>query len=83
MIAKPILFIFPNPTSTSSSTFTLQLPPDFTPATLQIFTTLGAMVYEQNITQASTLIQLNKAAGIYFVKVDDGDKVVMGKLVMQ
>ncbi len=76
-----VLSIFPNPTTTN--TFTLQLPPDFSPATLQIFNTLGALVYEQSITQASTLISLNKPAGIYFVKVDDGDRVVMGKLIIQ
>ena len=77
------LSIFPNPTTTASTSFTLQLPPDFSPATLQIFNTLGAMVYEQSITQASTLIQLNKTAGIYFVKVNDGNKVFMGKLVVE
>ena len=74
------LILYPNPATT---TFTLQLPPDFSPATLQIFNALGAMVYEQSITQASTLIHLNKPAGIYFVKVDDGDRVVMGKLVVE
>ncbi len=74
------VILYPNPTTT---TFTVQLPPDFSPATLQIFNALGALVYEQSITQASTLINLNKPAGIYFVKVDDGDKVLMGKLVVQ
>ena len=74
------LILYPNPTAT---TFTLQLPSDFSPATLQIFNALGALVYEQSITQASTLINLNKTAGIYFVKVDDGDRVVMGKLIVE
>ncbi len=72
--------IYPNPTSDN---FTLQLPPDFSPATLQIFNTLGELIYEKAIDQTSTLIHLNKAAGIYFVKVDDGNKVLMGKLVVE
>jgi len=72
--------IYPNP---ASGNFTLELNSGFTATNIQIFNTLGALVYEQAISQLSTNINLNAPAGIYFVKVSDSDKMHTQKLIIE
>jgi hypothetical protein len=72
--------IYPNP---ASGNFTLELNSGFTATNIQIFNTLGALVYEQAISQLSTNINLNALAGIYFVKVSDREKMHTQKLIIE
>lgn len=75
-----VFALYPNP---ATSNFTLELSSGFTTAKVQIFNTLGAMVYEQAINQSSTLINMNVPAGIYFVKVSGQEKTLSQKLIIQ
>ncbi len=72
--------LYPNP---ATSNFTLELSSGFTTAKVQIFNGLGALVYEQAISQLSTNINLSAPAGIYIVKVSDREKIVTQKLIVE
>jgi uncharacterized repeat protein (TIGR03803 family) len=74
------LSVFPNPATTD---FTIQLNSEFKNSQLEIFNNLGEKILEQVINQQSTKINLKSPAGIYFVKVSDGEKIYTQKLVIQ
>jgi len=75
-----VFTLYPNP---ATSNFTLELSSGFSGANVQIFNALGALVYEQAISQLSTNINLNAPAGIYFVKVSDREKMYTQKLIIE
>jgi hypothetical protein len=50
---------------------------------VKIFDTTGRLAYEQTISiQKSTIINCIFSPGVYFVKVDVGEKVCLQKLVI-
>jgi hypothetical protein len=72
--------LYPNP---ATSNFTLELSSGFSGANVQIFNALGALVYEQGISQPTTVININVPSGIYFVKVSDREKMYTQKLIIE
>ncbi len=72
--------LYPNP---ATSNFTLELSSGFGGANVQIFNALGALVYEQAISQPATTINMHVPAGIYFVKVSDREKMHTQKLIIE
>jgi hypothetical protein len=72
--------LFPNPTL---STFTVINPFSNMDSHLSIYNMLGEEVYQQILTSVYQQIQLNASPGIYFVRVNDGEKVYTQKLVME
>jgi hypothetical protein len=50
---------------------------------LQIFNTLGTSVYQTTLTSKHQTLNPNLPAGIYFVRVSDGEKVYTQKLVLE
>jgi Secretion system C-terminal sorting domain len=74
--------IFPNP---SSELFTISFPDNFINGELEIYSVLGEKVYSDNINkQSKKEINLKKiGAGIYFVKVFDGEKSYSKKLIIE
>ncbi len=79
--------IFPNP---ATSTFTIKNISSSNKSLLQIFNPLGEIVYAETRGIASLpagknefVVQPNLTAGIYFVRVGDGERSVVRKLVIQ
>jgi hypothetical protein len=70
------ILLFPNPTSSSFRIKSQLINPH-----LEIFSTLGERIYSAALKNEN--IELNAAAGIYFVKVTEGEKVYTQKLVIQ
>lgn len=74
------IFIYPNPTT---SIFTLQTIQPFINSTLTITNTLGEKILEQKIISERTEINLSsQSGGIYFVKVMEGNKMAVRKIVL-
>lgn len=75
-----LLTIYPNP---FSNQFTINYVPTSV-ATVEVFNLLGNKVVNQTFTQKNTVIDLtNQPNGIYLVKVTDGSKVLIKKVVKQ
>jgi hypothetical protein len=76
------LFIYPNP---SNTTFTISFNElQIQNAELKIFDITGRVVHEQTIiNQKSEIINCPFASGIYFVKVSDGERVFVEKVVVE
>jgi hypothetical protein len=72
--------LYPNP---ATSNFTIKLSSGFSGANVQIFNALGALVYEQTISEPTTVINMNAPTGIYFVKVSDREKMYTQKLIIE
>lgn len=74
--------VFPNPTTNA---FTLKNLPSKDPsATLSILNVLGETVYTKNLFGKNEYtVDANFAKGIYFVRVSDGEKNVVRKLVVE
>jgi hypothetical protein len=72
--------IYPNP---SNGTFAIQFKNSLKNGTIEVFNSLGQQVYVRNISgSAKEVIDLNAAAGIYFVKIFNGEKIITQKLVI-
>jgi hypothetical protein len=73
---------FPNP---AHETFTLTLDKRMNgeDAQLQLIDIQGRLVKEQKIASSRTIINIPYAAGAYFVKVKDGEKEYMQRLVIE
>jgi hypothetical protein len=74
---NPKLSIYPNPTS---GTFKIQTP-QLINSQLEIFNMLGEKIYSDLLRDEN--IELNARAGIYFVRVSDGEKVYTEKVVIE
>jgi hypothetical protein len=74
--------IYPNPTT---STFTISLPnqSSLLNSQLKIYDVTGRVVHEQIITQKSEIINQHLAPGVYFVKVEEGEKNFTQKLIVE
>ncbi|HKR04410.1 MAG TPA: T9SS type A sorting domain-containing protein [Bacteroidia bacterium] len=77
-----IFNISPNPTTNN---FTITFPNTIHKGSIEIYTILGKKIFNENIFNSSQKeIHLkNGAAGIYFVKVRDGEKEYGEKLVIE
>jgi hypothetical protein len=72
--------IYPNP---NNGVFTLTLN-NTNHAEVAIYTVSGQLVLQQKLTQVVNTINLtNYAKGMYFVKVNTNDKIVIEKIVVQ
>jgi hypothetical protein len=73
--------IFPNP---AHDNFTITLNQQINNGELKIYDVTGRVVHEQTIiNQESEIINYHLSAGIYFVKVRDGEKAYTQKLVIE
>lgn len=73
--------IFPNP---AYGNFTITLNQQINNGELKIYDVTGRVVHEQTIiNQKSEIINYHLSAGIYFVKVSDGEKIYTQKLVIE
>jgi hypothetical protein len=82
---SPSINLFPNPTS---GDFTLSiLGKAKSKFSIEIFNTLGEEIYSDETKDPSTHfiknIQLIEKAGIYFVRINDGEKKYIQKLIIQ
>jgi len=83
-INQALLVASPNPTN-DFATVTLPAGYEQLGLKLQIFNSLGALVYETVLTQSLTLIDCSTCAnGLYTMRVPVSDQLVMtGKLIKQ
>ena len=70
--------ISPNP---ARDNFSIQISASFNNARVEIYNVLGEKIYSSQLN--SKQIHLNVSAGIYFVKVIDGEKIICKKLVVE
>jgi hypothetical protein len=77
-----VLSIFPNP---STGNITIVFQNELQKGVIEIFNSIGQKVYSEKISSSISRkeINLNAAAGIYFVKVNDGEKVFTKKLIIE
>jgi hypothetical protein len=74
--------IYPNPTS---GIFTLSIAPPSKDATIEIYNTLGSLVYKQsNLKEINSIDLTNSASGVYFVRlIEHGETVATRRLLKQ
>jgi hypothetical protein len=72
--------LFPNP---SSGEITLQLSKFTAEAEVKIFNLLGEKVYEQKIRSQKTEINNRFSPGLYFMRVSDGEKIWVKKVIVE
>ncbi|MEO5569604.1 MAG: T9SS type A sorting domain-containing protein [Bacteroidia bacterium] len=74
--------ITPNP---SASNFTITFPNTINKGVIEIYNVLGKKIFVENVTNVSEkeIYLENMGAGIYFVKVRDGEKESVKKLIVQ
>ena len=74
--------IYPNP---NNGTFNISISSQFKNASIEVYNSLGALVFKQEIVNQENSIELlNQSNGLYFVKVMSENKIVgMGKIVKQ
>lgn len=79
-LQNEIIFISPNP---SSMAFLLQLKEN-TSGEVSIYNSIGQLVYQSTISTPQSVIDLSPhPRGIYFVKVQSGEKIYTEKIVLQ
>ena len=71
--------IYPNPAQTDFTVSTSVLTKD---AHMQIYNTLGDSVYQSAIESESFSVTLHSPKGVYFVKISDGEKQYVQKLII-
>jgi hypothetical protein len=79
-IAVPSVIISPNP---NNGIFTLQLKEN-TQGELFIYNPIGTLIYQSSIVnQQSTIDLSSRPRGIYFLKVQSGEKIYTAKIILQ
>jgi hypothetical protein len=80
--AKQYFYFYPNP---AHNTFTISLKEELGIANweLGIYDVTGRVVHEQKIHSQLSTVNCQLSAGVYFVKVSDGEKVYGQKLVVE
>lgn len=73
------LIIYPNPATGRFNVSALQ----FTIRTLEIYNTLGEKVYFIKANSDSINLNISLKKGVYFVRVSDGEKIIVKKLVVE
>ena len=69
--------LYPNPAKDNITIFGIK-----TDAKIEVFSTLGQKVFEQNFT-GETSVNLNLASGVYLAKITADNKVVTKKIVIE
>jgi len=81
---EPSFSIYPNPATTSIN---IEIPQEFNNSSsnlVQIFNTLGSLVWQKNTSDASIYIDVNDLPkGIYFVKIKNSDMTQTAKFIVQ
>ena len=73
--------IYPNP---SKGVFTVQLPNDIEVRNLEIYNTVGKVVFQQKLSSSREEIRTsNLPTGVYLVKISSSSGAVINKLVIQ
>jgi hypothetical protein len=76
------MIIFPNPAHDNFSiTFSSEM--EIRKRNVQIFDFTGRVVYQQIITNQKSVINVVFSSGVYFVKVNDGEKHFVQKLIIE
>lgn len=79
-VLSSVLTIFPNP---FSNNFTINYEP-ISKTRVEVFSLMGIKIANQSIVQKQTILDLsNQPNGVYFVKVTDGSKILVKKVVKQ
>jgi hypothetical protein len=82
-LASKIIYIYPNP---AHNTFTISLPAlagSTVNCHLSIYDVTGRVVHEQKIQSQLSTVNCQLSAGVYFVKVSDGEKGIVQKLIIE
>ncbi len=73
--------VFPNP---GKSTFTIELPQSINECNLTIFDINGHELLKRKINDSKTQVELNNlSSGVYFVKLINGNSVVVKKIIKE
>lgn len=72
--------LYPNPTANN---FTVSINAELKNACLEIYNVLGEKVYIERLSTKQKTLNTNFHAGIYLVKVSDGQKNIVRKLVVE
>ena len=76
------LVIYPNPVDRGAN-FTVELPDNMTSARVEVFNAQGVCVYQGQGNGNVDLSIDNLAAGMYIVRISDGDNVHYGRVVVR
>lgn len=81
-VAADMVSIYPNP---NNGVFTVSISLQVKNASVEVFNSLGSLVYKQEIINQENSIELsNEASGLYFVKVMSENEIVgIGKFLKQ
>ena len=74
--------VYPNPVD-RGSTFTIEMPDNMTAARVEVFNAQGVCVYQGQGNGNVDLSCEKMAAGIYIVRISDGDNVHYGRVVVR
>ena len=76
------ILIYPNP---NNGIFNISISPQIKNAIIEVYNSIGALVYKQEVENQENAIELsNQANGLYFVKVMSDNKIVgMGKIIKE
>ena len=80
--SEKAITIFPNP---NNGSYTVQVPYEENLATtISVYNTLGERVYQHQATQPNTTIDISHhPKGLYFTKIQQGENIVVKKVVYQ
>jgi hypothetical protein len=77
-----MLVIYPNPVDRGSN-FTIEVPDNMTAARIEVFNTQGACVYKGQGNGHVEMSCDKMPSGLYIVRISDGDKVLLGKVIVR
>lgn len=78
-IGKETMSVYPNPNATSQ--WNISVSQHWLGATCEVFDDRGRLVYQAEIKNERSLVDLNVASGVYMMKVTKGSKSVSQKLI--
>ena len=77
-----VVVIYPNPVERGSN-FTIELPDDMVAARVEVFNAQGACVYQGQGNGNVEVPCDEMTAGLYIVRISDGEKVLYGKVIVR
>jgi len=77
-----MLVIYPNPVERGSN-FTIELPDNMSAARVEVFNEHGACVYQGQGNGKVEMSCDKMTAGLYIVRISDGEKVLYGKVIVR
>ena len=77
-----VVVIYPNPVERGSN-FTIELPDDMVAARVEVFNAQGACVYQGQGNGNVEVSCDEMTAGLYIVRISDGEKVLYGKVIVR